>query len=436
MDAIVAAATPPGRAALAIVRIAGRDAAAVVAAFVRPRRPGSWRPGRVRRVALDDGAVFDDATAVAWDAHRGPLGEPCFELFVHGNPRIVERVIAAALAAGARLAAAGEFTRRALVNGRIDLVAAEAIEQRIAARSDAGLAVAAAGADGRLAASFAALRQRTIDLCADLEARLDHWDDELALLDDPAWSEAAGALAAALEALAGSAAVGRRLVEGARVALVGAPNAGKSSLFNALLGRRRAIVHPSPGTTRDVVEATCTIDGVEVTLLDTAGERDIDDPIEREGQALAAELVDQADLLLVVLRIGDPDPIEPHLLARTADRPRLVVANGVDRGGEVPVGAVATIATTGEGVDALRRAIRAALAGDTDTLRIASLRQQDRLLAAARAIHQGREALPIAGPAVAADLLHAAIAVFDELTGADPREAVLDAVFARFCIGK
>ena len=262
---IVAAATPPGRAALAIVRLAGTDEAGVIGRWIGPMNPGPWVSGRTRRVRLEDvDGVFDDGVAVFYAADRSPIGEPLVEVTLHGNPRIVERAIEAALRAGARLAAPGEFTRRALVNGRLDLVGAEAVEQRIAAVGDAGLALALAASDGRLGAVYADQRARLVELAADLEARLDHPDDELALLDDEAWTRVAGELATELAGLAATARVGRRLVDGARVSLVGVPNAGKSSLFNALLGRRRALVHALPGTTRDVVEAA--IDDFSVTV--------------------------------------------------------------------------------------------------------------------------------------------------------------------------
>ena len=220
-------------------------------------------------------------------------------------------------------------------------------------------------------------------------------------------------------------------------------NAGKSSLFNRLLGRERALVHPEPGTTRDVVEAPTRLGGLAVTLLDTAGERATDDPVEAAGLALARELVDEADLLVVVLRArahGGPDPTEAHILARTAGRPRVVVLNGIDREGvgRPSPGWIGTSAATGEGVEALERALvhRLVHTEGADGGMIASARQRDLLVATAGWIDEAAEALELAGIAVAADALTRALEEMDALTGADTREDVLDALFARFCIGK
>jgi tRNA modification GTPase len=343
------------------------------------------------------------------------------------------------VAAGARLADPGAFTQRAVTRGRMDLLAAEGVDQTIRATSLAGLQIARDGLEGRVRAALEPLRTALLDVGAELEARLDYPADELAFEDDDALLARLAAAAAQARALADTAAAGRVLVDGARVALVGAVNAGKSSLFNALCGSRRALVHERPGTTRDVLELPVRIGGLQLTLLDTAGERQTDDPIEAAGQALARELVADADLLLVVLRAGPPSEVEATLLARTADRPRLVVYNGVDRPGAPPPppGAWPTSALTGEGLDALRAAlVERLVSAPTGALRLGSVRQRDLLRAFADAADAAAVALPTAGPAVAAEEVLRALGEIDALTGADPREAVLDAVFRRFCIGK
>lgn len=443
-DVVVAAATPWGRSALALVRLSGEGVAAVLSQITEPLRAGPLVPGRARRVRLRDHAgVFDDGVLVFGRAPHTYTGEDTAELSCHGNPLIVERLLAAAVEAGARVAEAGEFTRRALGHGKVDLVRAEAVLQVTHAASAAGVALARAGLDGRLSAALNALRQPLIEAAAELEARLDYPADELAYLDDEALC--AGLLAVAEQAggLARTWRAGAHLVNGARVALVGTVNAGKSSLFNALLGRPRALVHESPGTTRDVLEVVVELDGVAVTLLDTAGERETVDPVEAAGLALARELVEQADLLVVVLRAraGGPDATEREILQRTAGRSRVVVYNGVDVAGvgPAPPGAWPTAAPSGLGVPDVARAVRQALLGEAPggaTLLIASLRQRDLLLAVEAAVREAVEALPIAGVAVAADAVTRAIEELDALTGADTREEVLDALFARFCIGK
>ena len=440
MDVIVARASAAGRSAVAWVRLSGDDVAMVRDAVCRPRRAGPWRSRVQRRVDLVHGPeAFDDGLAT-WV--RGPhtaTGEDTLEVGLHGNPLLVDRFVAACIAAGARLARPGEFTRRGVEHGKLDLLQAEGVDQLIRARTADGLAVARAGVTGPLSDWVGALRAELLAQAAELEARLDYPDDELALASDEAVREALAGAAARCRGLAATQAAGRVRVEGARVALVGPVNAGKSSLFNALLGRARALVHATPGTTRDVVEAPVVLGGQEVTLLDTAGERTTDDPVEAAGLALAQELVDEADLLVVVLRQGPSDPVEAGILARTARRPRVVVVNQVDRPDAPTVPeAVRTSAATGHGVHALGKAIAAAVTGQVrdDALQIASERQAGRLLAVASLADEAATCLDDAGPAVAADAVVEAIGVLDELTGADTREDVLSTLFARFCIGK
>lgn len=443
MDCVVAAATPPGRAALALVRLTGRDAIVVFGAVARLRSAGGLRDRRPRRVDLVDGdAIYDDGVAVLFAGPRSATGDDLVEISCHGNDRITARFIACAIRAGARSAEAGEFTRRALVNGRLDLAGAEAVLQLAEATTDAGLSIARAGMDGRLADAVTGLRAPLVDVAADLEARLDWPDDELALASDASLIATLRESAAAARALAATCDVGRVLVGGARVALVGTVNAGKSSLFNALLGRPRAIVHEQPGTTRDVIDAAFDLDGVHVTLLDTAGERITDDPVEAAGLALARELVADVDLIVVVLRarLGS-DPVETQILDRTAARRRLLVYNGVDRPDvdPAPPDAIATSARSGMGLQALRAALRERLVGRPsveEALRIASTRQRDHLLAAAGCLDEACEDVGTVGVAVAADAVTRAVRELDAITGADTGKDVLDSLFARFCIGK
>jgi tRNA modification GTPase len=420
--------------------LSGQGLAVVRDVLLQPRRATPWRDRRVRRVDVRDAAgVFDDGLACWISGPATVTGEDVLEVSVHGNPLIVERALAAAIAAGARLAEPGEFTRRAVRHGKIDLIQAEAVDQVVRATSPDGLRLAREGANGSLSTAFAALRSTLLDACAELEARLDHPDDALADMDDPTLIDGLIGCAERSEALAAGHAAGRRLVDGASVAIVGGVNAGKSSLFNALIGERRALVHETPGTTRDVVEAHVRLGPLAVTLLDTAGERPTDDPVEAAGLALAAERIASVDLVLVVLRAGLPDPAAQLVLERTADRPRVIAWNGTDRAtaGAAPDGCLPTSAITGQGLDALRAAlIRALLDVPVESALIASLRQADAARWIASACREAVSALPDAGPAVASEILLEAIGELDALTGADTREDVLDALFARFCIGK
>lgn len=440
LDVIVAPATPWGRSALAVVRLSGEGLRTVLSALIEPADVPAGRPRRVR-VLGPDGSTLDDGVVIVQDGSRTFTGEPTAELTVHGNPVLVERVLDAAQAAGARMARPGEFTRRAVLHGKLDLLQAEAIHQVIAAPTATGARLARLGLEGHLSADVGELRDALVEVAAELEARLDHPDDGLALADDDTLLRTLARVSRRARGLAATYATGRVLVHGARVALVGAVNAGKSSLFNALLGETRALVHDTPGTTRDVVEGSTVLDGVAVTLLDTAGERETDDPVEAAGLALAQERLAEVDLLLVVLR-ARPSGLsaEEHtILARTADRRRVVVLNGVDAPHQPVQGALATVATTGHGLQPLRDAIRQELGGGDvragDPV-VASARQRDRLEAVARAADDAAEAMPMAGVAVAAELVMEGLEALDHLTGADTREDVLDALFARFCIGK
>ncbi len=443
-DVIVAAATPWGRSALGVVRLSGPGLDQVLAGFVRPRTGAAVRPGHQRRVDLfDDDGVFEDGTLVLG---RGPgtfTGEDTAELTLHGNPWLLERALDRAVASGARLARPGEFTRRAVAQGKLDLVQAEGILQVSEAATREGVAAGRQALGGELSGAYRALREPLLDVAAELEARLDHPADELTLETDAVLEGRLAGVAREALALAGTHRAGHALVHGARVALVGAVNAGKSSLFNALVGRARALVHPSPGTTRDVLEVRLVREGLPLTLLDTAGERDTDDPVEAAGLALARELVEEADALVVVVRAGPdaPDPVAARILARTEGQPRVVVYNGVDAPGVAPApeGALPTVATTGWGVEAVVPALRRVLVGEGPLearALVASARQRDRLQAVAGLCTEASEALAVAGPAVAAELTIGALEELDALTGADTREAVLDTLFARFCLGK
>jgi tRNA modification GTPase len=395
---------------------------------------------RVRLARLrDDAGVFDEGLVTWMPGPASYTGEDVAEISCHGNPLLVERLLAALVTAGARPAHPGEFTRRAFLNGRMDLTRAEAVLQAITATSDRGLAVARAGLEGRLAAEADALRDVLVDVAAELEAVLDYPEEDLVLGGDDGRVSRLQETAGRARTLASGYRAGRIAVEGARVALVGPVNAGKSSLFNRLLGRDRALVSPTPGTTRDVVEAVVQTPRARLVLMDTAGEREDPEAIEAEGLALAARLVEPADLRLVVLPGDRPlDADGARVLARTRT-PRLVVATHADRpiALDLPVDHRVS-SVTGDGIAALLAALPSAIAGDeaaADTI-VADQRQYDALLRLAVAAEAAATALPFAGPAVAVEEVYAALAALDGLVGRDTREDVLDRLFTRFCIGK
>ncbi len=451
-DTIVACATPWGRAAIAVLRLSGPGVGGVLARICARRR-GLPPPRRAVLVRLrDDEGVMDEGLLTWMPGPGSYTGEDCAELSCHGNPLLVERLLAACVSAGCRVAEPGEFTRRAHAHGRLDLLRAEAVLQAIEARSTAGLQVAVRGLCGELGRWSEAQREALVAISAELEARLD-FPDQLEVLG-PAGPQLQGddelalRIAGARDELVRVAETFRRSrlqVRGARVALVGPVNAGKSSLFNALLGRRRALVSPRPGTTRDVLEASCELAGLPVILLDTAGENLEPEEIEREGLALRDELVAEVDLLVVVLPAHRLElPEVATLLATSAGRPRVLVGNHADRTGarfELEGRALLPCcALDGAGLEELEDAIAEALVGEEpgeSAAVIASQRQHELLRSAGEALERARLALlGEAGVAVAAEELIHALERLCALGGHGVREEVLDALFGRFCIGK
>lgn len=440
---LVACATPWGRGGVALLRLSGPQAQAVAAAI--SKIPGGWPPPRRARLAhfVDGAGSVDTGLLTHFPGPRSYTGEDLVELSCHGNPLIVERLLAAAITAGARMAEPGEFTRRAYLNGRMDLTRAEAVLQAIEAQSSAGLAIAQQGLGGGVASLAEELVDALTTALAELEARLDYPAEDLTLQEDQALADSLLRIAAQAQGAADTFESGRILVEGATVALVGPVNAGKSSLFNALGGSERALVSAIPGTTRDVLERRVRLGAVAVTLLDTAGQRDNPGEIEAAGMALAERLGAQAELVVVVVPAHEPERAHA-VLARTQGRARLLVGNHMDRPGAVSLVAgsplIPTVAATGQGVPELGQAIADALIQETPgsaSLVIASQRQRDLLLGVAEACRESHQALMGSiGVAVAAQVLYGALERLDKLSGRDTREVVLDALFSKFCIGK
>jgi tRNA modification GTPase len=442
LDTIVACATAWGRSAIGVVRISGPQTRQVLEGICRPVG-GFPPPRRVRLSTLFDvDGAFDEGLLTIFAAQSSYTGEDAAEISCHGNPLLIERLVAACVGSGARVANAGEFTRRAFLNGRMDLTRAEAVLQAIEASSPEGLRVARAGLDGAVTGLVDALREELTDAIAEIEARLDYPGEDLVFQEEAVLMARLEASAQRAQVAAASYKTGRILVDGATVALVGPVNAGKSSLFNALGGSERALVSPSPGTTRDVIERQVRLGAVSIRLLDTAGDRSAEG-LEAQGIALGRRLTEEADLLVVVVPAHQPEEAA-ELLQRTAHRHRLLIGNHADRSGarfEVNgMKLLPTSASTGEGLDDLASAISEALVGELPggaSLVIASQRQRDLLLGVARQIREAISAFEgEAGLALCAEALYGALAPLDALVGRDSREAVLDTLFSRFCIGK
>jgi tRNA modification GTPase len=447
-DTIAAIATPPGRGAIAIVRCSGPDARRIAGRVFRSRSPLRDRTATYGEIRGVDGALLDRGLALAMDAPRTVTGEDIVELHVHGSPFVAAETLRALLHAGARAAGPGEFTRRAFLNGKLDLSAAEAVADVIEAESRAATRLAQANLAGALRAAIDAIRADLMALLEELAGAIDY-PDEVAEPDRAATTHRLVGLDDALAALVGDWERGRLVREGVSVAIVGPPNAGKSSLLNALLGEERAIVASSAGTTRDVIEERVFVAGVPVRVLDTAGIRASDDAVERIGIARARRALDDAAVALVVIdgaRALDADA--RTILVQTRARPRIVFFNkrdagsaGYDARDEAERDALHGSVHDATTVAAVSAAIEAAGWGgeriDLSRPHLASSRHADaaararEALAAARATLDAGDALDLIAPA-----LLAAVAALGEITGAAATEAMLDGIFARFCIGK
>src|SRR5688572_21438699 len=366
LDTIFALATAAGESAIAVVRVSGPAAVDVVAPLLRsPLSLAEFPSHTLRRVSVidpDTGAPLDDALCAVMRAPRSYTGEDVVELSVHGSPALLRALLARLAAQGARLAQPGEFTRRAYLNGRLDLAQAEAVALLISARTERAVQQAARALAGDAAAPVRAWRERLLDCVAGLEVTLDFPDEHVGL-DVTAAVKVVSALREDAERRLASVRHGRVLHEGLTVALVGAPNAGKSTLLNSLVGRERAIVSPVAGTTRDVVEATIAIAGVPVRLLDTAGLGLPRDAIEAEGMRRSRDAIDESDI--VVLVIDGSGPIEREVITATNGRRAIVVLSKSDLPAHGDAAAlrdgVAVSAVTGAGMDILAARLAAAV---------------------------------------------------------------------------
>jgi tRNA modification GTPase len=432
-DTIAAIATAAGVGGVGIVRVSGPRAIAIVADAIGV----ADLDRRVRVAWARDGSgdVIDQVVAFAMRAPASFTGEDVAELHGHGGTHNLGRLLSAVVERGARLAEPGEFTRRAVLHGKLDLVRAEALLEVIHAGSERALRLAQHNLGGRLGSTALALEQRAHAVLAEIEGGIDFPEDDLDAKSSRWVEEELAGLVASCARLADGFRHGRALGHGIVVALVGAVNVGKSSLLNALVGKERALVARDPGTTRDYLEVHDTWQGVAITLVDTAGTRAAPDPIEQRGIALGEERVAGADVVVVVNDGEAPWDEGARYGART-----LVVRSKADLGGDAR-GALATSATTGAGLDELRGRVLA-LAGvaereGREDAFVTTARQHELAAASRDAFTAAGEAWRARRPGelVALDLRQG-VRALAQLRGVEVGERVLDEVFARFCIGK
>jgi tRNA modification GTPase len=442
-DTIVAIATPPGRGGIGIVRLSGPAAHAIARELLTHDGPLVARHATLTRVRVkvrsNSDETIDQAVALYFPAPRSYTGDDVVEVSVHGSPVVLRAIVTAAIEHGARLAEPGEFTLRAFLNGRIDLTQAEAIADLIDAVTPLQARAAFDQLDGTLTRTIAAIDAHLFDLIARLEASVDFPDEGYHFVDPGALAHAIDGLLDETTTLLAGARRGRLIREGVQVAIVGKPNVGKSSLFNALLGTARAIVTPTPGTTRDLITEVVDIEGVRVTLVDTAGLREASDLAEVEGVERSRQAVGVSDLVLQV--------IDNHNVPDVIDRGRhLIVKNKSDiepaSAAAQKAGVLAVSARTGDGLPELRHRLVTMLdtSGERERPDITNVRHIALVERAREALERARAAaLSETGAMpeefVLADLQDARAAL-EEVTGRRAPDEVLTHIFSRFCIGK
>jgi tRNA modification GTPase len=442
-DTIVAISTPPGRGGLGVVRISGNDARAVAERVLRLPQADQWRPwhARLAEVPDPDGHTVDRVIATFFARPRSYTSEDVVEISCHGSPVLLRWCVERAVAAGARHAEPGEFTLRAFLNGRIDLPRAEAVRDLIDATTLYQARVAAQQADGSVSRRIAPLKEQLLELIALLEAGIDFAEDDVSV------ASAVEILLRITPVLAGA----RRLVEsfrygslvreGLSLAIVGRPNVGKSSLFNRLLERERAIVTAIPGTTRDLVSETASMGGIPVKLIDTAGIRETTELVETLGIERSHAAMADADLTLVVIDLSAAaGPEDEALIARAASQGRsLVVGNKCDLGRVAEIESLPVSALTGEGIPRLRDAILAAVdaGAEQEPGFITSLRHERLLRESVEYLEKALAANEAGIPHEMLLLdLYGALRPIDAITGATTADDILGRIFSTFCIGK
>lgn len=447
-ETIVAISTPPGRGGIGIVRLSGPHALAIASGLIRTN--GALEHARARVVEVVDPErkqKIDEAVVTYFARPHSYTGEELVEIAAHGSPVVLEMLVRLALREGARLARPGEFTERAFLAGRLDLTQAEAVRDLIEAQTLYQARVAAEQMGGALSRRVRPAKQNLVELIALLEAGIDFAEDDVEVTPDAQIVTRIDTVAGELRELARSFEHGRMVHAGLRLAIVGRPNVGKSSLFNRLLERERAIVTASPGTTRDLVTDRLSLGGIPVELVDTAGLREAKSEAEAIGIRKSREALAEADVVMVVLDASVPlREDERELIASLEGRRAMVVRNkadlntGADVAPELPLPFVTTSALSGDGVQTLRDALAESVrnpAGESESGILTSLRHFEAVSGAVAGLDKARDAVAEKTPHEMLLLdLYAALRQLDGLTGETTAEDILNRIFSTFCIGK
>lgn len=450
-DTIAAIATAPGDGAISIVRLSGPDSLKIADCIFAGRgAPPSRRPGQtfLHGSIRGENDIADEVILLVYRAPASYTREDAVEIQGHGGDTAVRRILRAVLAAGARLANPGEFTQRAFLNGRIDLLQAEAVLDLIRSRTDRAASAALEQLQGRLSQSFNRIYDALLDIAGQLEATLDFLEDELPESVTENIAINLRKTGDEFRKLLASWEEGHLLREGATVALVGRPNVGKSTLLNALLGKERAIVTPLPGTTRDLINEQIVIHGYPVTLMDTAGLRDTSCAIEAEGIRRTNASILHSDLVIYIIDGSQPvDSLDESNLSAIKSRHTIVVINKSDKLLEATYSSFAPkwssiciSALKQEGLDEIKKAIitHAGVRDNHPYQAVISERHRGLLVSAHKEIGQAALLLSHSHtePALAASRVRAALETLGEVTGRTYHDELLQNIFSRFCIGK
>jgi tRNA modification GTPase len=445
-DTIAAISTPPGRGGIGVIRISGPQARAITSQFLRVPSGFDWIPWTSTLASLPDGsgATVDQVIVNWFAAPKSYTAEDVVEIACHGAPVVLRYALTKAVEAGARLAEPGEFTLRAYLNGRIDLPQAEGIRDLIEATTLYQARVAARQAEGSISRRIRPLKEQLLELIALLEAGIDFAEDDVSVAGPEDILKRLEPVETGIGKLVASFAFGKLVHDGFTLAIVGKPNVGKSSLFNRLLELDRAIVTDIPGTTRDLVSETASLDGIPVRFVDTAGIREGQDVVERLGIERSLQAMTDADLTLVVVDLSAPLTAEDETILERARQQGKYLISGNKR--DLPAGAsveeaVPVSALTGEGISELRGRIIESVAPrgqwEQEGGFITSLRHEQLLKEAHQALGHARQATMFGIPHEMLLLdLYAALAPIDAVTGATTADDILNRIFSTFCIGK